>query len=63
MATSRAHKDRPAVEESLKRHGFTDSEIEVFFVAEAEFARRDAASKGPAVEQTALDFGDWADTL
>ncbi len=60
MATSRAHKDRPAVEEALRGHGFTDAEVEVFFVAEAEFARRDAArKKKPAVEQTALDFGDW----
>lgn len=60
MATSRAHKDRPAVEDSLKRHGFTDTEVDVFFVAEAEFARRDAARKAaPRVEQAALDFGDW----
>lgn len=60
MAISRAHKDRPAVEESLRGHGFTEAEVETFFVAEAEFARRDAAKKSAKpVEQTALDFGDW----
>lgn len=63
MAESAAHADRENVTESLRRHGFSDTEIDTIFVCEAEIARRErakrAANRKPIV-QAEIDFGDWA---
>lgn len=58
MAQSRAGKDRENVTAALKQHGFDEAGIASILIVEEEIARRAKARK--PVEQTALDFGDWA---
>jgi hypothetical protein len=58
--TSRAERDRENVAESLRRHGFTPAEVEAWFVAEAEMAKREAdkrrANRKPVEHETLFDF-------
>lgn len=60
MATSKASKDREAVAESLRRHGFGESGIATVFANEDRIAAAaEAKRKAKAVVQEPLDFGDW----
>lgn len=61
---SAASKDRAAVEDSLRRFGFGERGIAAVLENEERIAAGlEAKRKAKPVEPTALDFGDWCDSV